>query len=144
FILATQNPIEQAGTFPLPVAQLDRFLLYIKIGYPGEAEEMAILSSTTGTTLPELKPVINAEEIIRIQQIVRQIYINEDLIRYINQIVRATRPKDSPFEYVKEWVRWGAGPRAGQAMVLTAKAYAFLKGRLAVTQEDIETVALPV
>ena len=144
FILATQNPIEQAGTFPLPEAQLDRFLMYIKIDYPGEEEELAILTSTTGIATEKLVPVMRAEEIIRTQQIVRQVIIHEDLIRYINQMVRATRPNDSGHDYVKEWVKWGAGPRAGQAMVLTAKANAFLNSRLSVTLEDIKSVAYPV
>lgn len=144
FILATQNPIEQAGTFPLPEAQLDRFLLNIKIDYPAEEEELAILNNTTGVDIATLKPVMNAEEIVKIQQLVRQVIIHEDLVRYINQIVRATRPQESAFDYIKEWVRWGAGPRAGQAMVLTAKANALLKGRLSVTLVDIMLVAYPV
>ncbi len=87
---------------------------------------------------------MNAEEIVKIQQLVRQVIIHEDLVRYINQIVRATRPQESAFDYIKDWVRWGAGPRAGQAMVLTAKANALLKGRLSVTLEDIKRVAYPV
>lgn len=144
FILATQNPIEQAGTFPLPEAQLDRFLLNIKIDYPGEEEELAILNNTTGVDSATLKPVMNAEEIVKLQHLVRQVIIHEDLVRYINQIVRATRPQESALDYIKEWVRWGAGPRAGQAMVLTAKANALLMGRLSVTLEDIKRVAYPV
>jgi MoxR-like ATPase len=144
FILATQNPIEQAGTYPLPEAQLDRFLLLIKIGYPTEQEEFEVLNRTTGTRKADLQAVINAEEIQQAQALVRQVNINEDLVRYVSQIIRATRPDTTTVPYVKEWVRWGAGPRAGQALILTAKARALLKGRYAVLPEDIHTMALPV
>ncbi|ELR73824.1 ATPase, MoxR family [Fulvivirga imtechensis AK7] len=144
FILATQNPIEQSGTFPLPEAQQDRFLLYIKIGYPQEQDEMQILKSTTGGSHQEVKEVINGREIIRLQQMVREVPISDDLVRYVSQLIRATRPDTTSNSYVKEWVSWGAGPRAGQAMILTAKAHALLNGRLAVTPEDLWQVALPV
>ena len=144
FILATQNPIEQSGTFPLPEAQLDRFLLYIRIEYPGEQEELDILTRTTGVKTSKPEAVISAEEIVQVQQIVRQVSISQDLVGIINQTVRATRPHTTSYDYVKEWVSWGAGPRAGQAMVLTAKAKAFLEGRLAVTLADIRQVARPV
>lgn len=144
FILATQNPIEQAGTFPLPEAQLDRFLLYIKIDYPAEKEEHAILSSTTGTLKSNVKAVINGSEILKLQQLVREVVISDDLITYVNQLVRATRPATSKVSHVKEWVRWGAGPRAGQALILTAKARALMQGRFAVNAGDIKSVAYPV
>ncbi|MGB5555898.1 MAG: MoxR family ATPase [Flavobacteriaceae bacterium] len=144
FILATQNPIEQSGTFPLPEAQQDRFLFYVKIGYPTEAEETRILKSTTGSAKATIRPVISGPEILRLQQLVREVPISDDLVDFVNQIVRATRPETSQNPYVKEWVSWGAGPRAGQAMILTAKARALLHGRLSVTLEDIEQVALPV
>ncbi|RYY54390.1 MAG: MoxR family ATPase [Chitinophagaceae bacterium] len=144
FILATQNPIEQAGTYPLPEAQLDRFLLYVKIGYPTEQEEMMILSSTTGTSKPVVNPVVNGEEIRQLQSLVREVSINDDLSRYAGLIVRATRPDTSTVGEVKDWIRWGAGPRAGQALILTAKARALLHGRYAVQQEDIENMAYPV
>lgn len=144
FILATQNPIEQSGTFPLPEAQQDRFLFYIKIGYPTEAEETNILKSTTGGRRETVQPVITGPEILRLQQLVREIPISDDLILYVSRIIRATRPETSGNDYVKEWVNWGAGPRAGQAMILTAKARALQQGRLAVTLEDLQKVALPV
>jgi MoxR-like ATPase len=144
FILATQNPIEQAGTYPLPEAQLDRFLLYIKVAYPSEQEEFEVLSNTTGTKKTKVEPVINASDMLSLQQLVREVTISEDLIRYVTRLVRATRPADSSSAYVKEWVRWGAGPRAGQALILTAKARALLYNRYAVIAEDIHSMALPV
>ena len=144
FILATQNPIEQAGTYPLPEAQLDRFLLYIKIGYPTEQEEAAILSSTTGNKKAVINPMVTASEIIQLQQMVREVSINDDLIKYVSLLIRATRPDTTTVPYVKEWVRWGAGPRAGQALILTAKARALFKGRYAVMMEDIHQMAAPV
>jgi len=144
FILATQNPIEQSGTFPLPEAQLDRFLLYIRIGYPGESEEKTVLEQTTGTVTAEVSRVINGNDIIEIQNLVRQVPISDDLMEYVNKLVRATRPDNTISEFVKEWVRWGAGPRAGQAIILTAKARALLNARFAVTVDDIRHVAYPV
>jgi MoxR-like ATPase len=144
FILATQNPIEQAGTYPLPEAQLDRFLLYIQIGYPTALEEAAILSNTTGSKKPVVNPVINGEEIKELQALVREVSINDELINYVSNIIRSTRPATSTVPFVKEWVRWGAGPRAGQALILTAKARALLKGRYAVIKDDIHAMAYPV
>jgi MoxR-like ATPase len=144
FILATQNPIEQAGTYPLPEAQLDRFLLYIRIGYPSAAEEMAILHHTTGTRRPAVQPVIGGEEIKRLQGLVREVSISEDMIRYVADLIRATRPDEGSAAYVREWVRWGAGPRAGQALILTAKARALFRQRYAVTMDDIQQMAYPV
>jgi len=144
FILATQNPIEQSGTFPLPEAQQDRFLLYVKIGYPSASEETTILKSTTGTKKGKVEPVITGQEILRLQDLVREIPISDALVELVSTIVRATRPNATDNAFVKEWVNWGAGPRAGQAMILTAKARALQAGRLAVTYEDIEHVAYPV
>lgn len=144
FILATQNPIEQAGTYPLPEAQLDRFLLYIKIGYPSPEEETQILKSTTGTKKEKVLPVINAEEIQKLQALVREVSISDELISYVSNLIRATRPDTTSVAYVKEWVRWGAGPRAGQALILTAKARALFQGRYAVVMEDIHAMAFPV
>jgi MoxR-like ATPase len=117
FILATQNAIEQAGTYPLPEAQLDRFLLYIKIGYPSEQEEMEVLTNTTGIKKVKIEPILNANEIQYLQTLVREVTINDDLIKYVNSIIRATRPDTTTVTHVKEWVRWGAGPRAGQALI---------------------------
>jgi len=144
FILATQNPIEQSGTFPLPEAQQDRFLFYIKIGYPNDVDEVNILKSTTGVKKETIQEVINGEDILRLQHLVREVPISDDLILYVSQVIRATRPETTTNSYVKEWVNWGAGPRAGQAMIVTAKARALLQGRLAVTLNDLKQVAFPV
>ena len=144
FILATQNPIEQSGTFPLPEAQQDRFLLYIKIGYPSASEENDILKRTTGTKKEEVKKILSGKEILRLQELVREVPVSEELIDWTSRIVRATRPDFTTDTYVKEWVNWGAGPRAGQAMILTAKARALQAGRLAVTLDDLKHVAYPV
>ena len=144
FILATQNPIEQAGTFPLPEAQLDRFLLYIRIDYPTAAEERAILESTTGAKQTQIRKVITGDGILRAQQWVRQVHISPELIDQVSQLVRETRPATSEVKYVRDFVRWGAGPRAGQAMILTAKARALLHGNFSVTRDDLRRVALPV
>ena len=144
FILATQNPIEQSGTFVLPEAQQDRFLLYIKIGYPTKQDEEAILKATTGAVKRKLNKVISGDDIVRLQQFVREVSISDALISFVSDIIRATRPETTMDSYVKDWVDWGAGPRAGQAMILTAKANALLEGRLAVTLNDIKSVALPV
>jgi MoxR-like ATPase len=144
FILATQNPIEQAGTYPLPEAQSDRFLLYISIDYPSATEEAAILTSTTGTKKPVINAVLNAAEIKQLQELVRQVSINETLVQYVSELIRATRPATTAVKYVKEWVRWGAGPRAGQSLILTAKARALFHGRYAVLMEDLQAMAFPV
>lgn len=144
FILATQNPIEQAGTYPLPEAQLDRFLLYIKIGYPTEQEEASILSATTGSRKTVVNPVLGAGEIRQLQNLVREVNISGDLVGYVSRLIRSTRPDTTNLSFVKEWVRWGAGPRAGQALILTAKARALLKGRYAVVMEDLHAMAYPV
>ncbi len=144
FILATQNPIEQAGTYPLPEAQLDRFLLYIKIDYPSAKEETDILNSTTGTKKPVINALLGASEIQELQSLVREVTVDEVLVQYVSNIVRATRPGNTEVGYVKEWVRWGAGPRAGQALILTSKARALFHGRYAVLMEDLQTMAYPV
>ena len=144
FILATQNPIEQAGTYPLPEAQSDRFLLYISIDYPSAAEEAAILSNTTGTQQPVIETVLNAADIKQLQGLVREVTINNILVQYVSELVRATRPVNSPVKYVQDWVRWGAGPRAGQSLILTAKARALFHGRYAVLMEDLQAMAYPV
>jgi MoxR-like ATPase len=144
FILATQNPIEQSGTFPLPEAQQDRFLFYIKIGYPTATNETTILKNTTGVKKETLNKVITGEDILRLQHLVREVPISDELIQFVSLVVRATRPETTTNNYVKEWVNWGAGPRAGQAMIVTAKARALLQGRLSVTLDDLKQVALPV
>jgi len=144
FILATQNPIEQSGTFPLPEAQLDRFLLYIRVDYPTLEEERSILENTTGKKSEPIKSVIDGNKILEAQKLVREVHINSELIDWVSRIVRATRPGQKENNFVNEWVRWGAGPRAGQAMILTAKARALLHGNFSVTQDDIRHVAYPV
>lgn len=143
-IIATQNPIEQAGTYPLPEAQLDRFLLYIKLGYPSETEELQVLKSTTGVGKKDLNNIMSDEEILALQQLTRQVHISEELIVKINQIVRSTRPANTTSAFVKQWCDWGAGPRAGQALVLCAKARAVLNERFSVLPEDIHTLAFPI
>ncbi|PSR55864.1 AAA family ATPase [Adhaeribacter arboris] len=144
FILATQNPIEQAGTYPLPEAQLDRFLLYIRIQYPTEQEELSILANTTGTHQPEVKAALTSHDLVQLQKLVREVTISPDLVSYVNQLVRNTRSATTTVSMVKEYVRWGAGPRAGQALILTAKARALLHNRFSVTAPDIQTLAYPV
>ena len=144
FILATQNPIEQSGTYPLPEAQLDRFLLYIKVNYPNENEELAILSQTTSTQKKVHQAVIGGTEIVSLQALVRQVSIAPELLRYINLLVRNSRPQQTTIDDIKTYMAWGAGTRAGQALVLTAKARALLKGRYAVVSEDIAVLAFSV
>ncbi|WP_041694222.1 AAA family ATPase [Emticicia oligotrophica] len=143
-IIATQNPIEQAGTYPLPEAQLDRFLLYIKLGYPSESEELNVLKNTTGTSKPTLNSIMSDAEIIDLQHLTRQVHISEELIVKINKIVRSTRPANTTSAFVKEWSEWGAGPRAGQALVVCAKARAVLNERFSVIPEDIEALTYPI
>ena len=139
--MATQNPVEQSGTYALPEAQLDRFLMFVRVGYPSAEEEIEILARTTGTQSVTLKEVLHTEEILTLQSLVRQVEISSELLQYISQLVRDTRPDISENQSVKEFVRWGAGPRAGQALVLCAKANALLNQRFAVTLEDINSVA---
>lgn len=144
FVLATQNPIEQAGTYPLPEAQLDRFLLRIDVGYPSEDEEITMVSRTTHAGLADAEPAMDVAALLRLQQLVRDIEIGDHLLRYATRLVRATRPQDSTVNSVKKHVGCGAGPRAGQALVLASKARALMHGRLAVTRDDIAAMLLPV
>jgi len=144
FVLATQNPIEQAGTYPLPEAQLDRFLLNIRVDYPTEAEERAILAQTTGSGGGRVTQVLDGAAVLALQALVRQVHLSDDLLTWITRLVRATRPGPDAPPAVREGLRWGAGPRAGQALVLTAKARALLYGRYAVTRDDVLALAAPV
>jgi len=144
FILATQNPLEQAGTFPLPEAQLDRFLLYIKMDYPESKDELEILKQTTGNHKYEINPILNQKELIELQKWSREVMIHDDILVWINKLVRATRPADDSIEEIKEWVQWGAGTRAGQALVVCSKARALINGRYSVIPEDVEAIAKPV
>ena len=145
FVLATQNPIEQEGTYPLPEAQLDRFLFNIKVGYPSRADEVGIYRSVTGATEAKLEKVLDAEEVLKLQEVVRRVPAADHVLEYAADLVRATRPKDpSAPDFVKEMVAWGAGPRAGLSLVLAAKARAILAGRPYVVTADVKAMALPV
>lgn len=141
FVLATQNPVEQAGTYPLPEAQLDRFLMFVRVDYPTEAEEVSILTRTTGAGEVHIRQVLSAGDMVAIQGLVREVDISEPLVQYVASVVRATRPPESQLQPVQDYLRWGAGPRAGQALVLCAKARALLNGHYAVTLDDIRSVA---
>jgi MoxR-like ATPase len=145
FVLATQNPIEQEGTYPLPEAQLDRFMFNIIVDYPNAEEEREIISQVTGSYKAELEVTLTAQEVLRLQQIVRRVPVAGHVIDYARDIARATRPKapDAP-DFVKEMVAWGAGPRAGICLITAAKARAILHGRYHATTEDVRNVALPV
>jgi MoxR-like ATPase len=144
FVLATQNPIEQEGTYPLPEAQLDRFMFAVTMDYPSESEEIEIAALTTAGRLPDPTPVMGASEVLRLQRIVREVAVGETVLKYAARLVRMTRPKEPGVPgFVKQWVDWGAGPRATQTLVLAGKARALLHGRLAVSREDVRALALP-
>jgi len=145
FVLATQNPIEQEGTYPLPEAQLDRFMFDIRVDYPDEEEELRIMQLTTAEHEAVLEPVLTGAEILELQNLVRKVPVAEPIIKYAMRLTRMTRAstEDAP-DYVKEWVSWGAGPRATQYLILGGKARAVLKGRFFVNTEDIRAVAHPV
>jgi MoxR-like ATPase len=145
FVLATQNPIEQEGTYPLPEAQLDRFMFNIIVGYPSRAEEIDIMKRTTSTHRPALAPVLDGEQIMRLQEVVRQVVVADHVFAYAADLVRATRPREPGVpKFVPELLSWGAGPRACQYLILGAKARALLHGRLHATTDDVRSVALPV
>jgi MoxR-like ATPase len=145
FVLATQNPIEQEGTYPLPEAQLDRFLFDIRLGYPKEQDEVEILRSTTGNQAVALEAVLDARQALALQRLTRDVAAAEPALQYAASLARATRPDDATATpLVKRYVRWGAGPRAGQALILGAKANALLSGRLHISPDDIRRVAPPV
>jgi len=145
FVLATQNPIEQEGTYPLPEAQLDRFMFNILIGYPTREEEREIIKATTYDAKVELSPVLRGSDIVAIQRIVRQVPVSDHVIDYAVSLVRATRPKEAEaLDFVRDWLSWGAGPRAAQYLILGAKARAILSGRYAVTADDVRASAAPV
>ncbi|MCH8028148.1 MAG: MoxR family ATPase [candidate division Zixibacteria bacterium] len=145
FVLATQNPIEQEGTYPLPEAQLDRFMFNIMVDYPSGAEEQEIVKSTTAVPDYQLSKVLSPEEIIGFQQLVRRVPVSDHLIEYAVNLVRATRPPDdSAPDFIKNWVNWGAGPRASQYLILAAKTKAILDGRPTPGAEDVRFAAYPV
>ncbi len=145
FVIATQNPIEQEGTYPLPEAQLDRFMFNIKVEYPTVDEEEAILSATTSGEKPEIRKVLTGKSILYLQKQISQIEIAPITISYVTNLVRATRPNDpSAPDFIQSVVDWGAGPRAGQYLISGAKAIAAMDGRPSVSFEDIRQVAIPV
>jgi len=145
FVLATQNPIEQEGTYPLPEAQLDRFMFNLWIGYPSKDEEVEIVRRTTGVEVPEPEKILDAGEIIVLQNLVRKIPVADEVVDYAVELVRKTRPdEDSAPGYIREWVKWGAGPRASQYLILGAKARAALDGRYVPSREDVRSVAMLV
>ena len=145
FVLATQNPIEQEGTYPLPEAQLDRFMLNLWVDYPSENEEEKIVSSTTSDYKADIKNILNAEEIIALQDLVRRVPVADNVISYAVKLARKTRPlsPEAP-QFVKDWITWGAGPRASQYLVLGAKTRAVLDGRPTPDMADVAAMAKPV
>jgi MoxR-like ATPase len=145
FTIATQNPIEQEGTYPLPEAQLDRFMFNIKVDYPSAAEEEQILAATTRHERPEVSKVLSERAILNLQKLVGSVAVSEHIIKYAASLVRATRPKDpSAPTFVQELVDWGAGPRAGQFLIHGGKALAAMDGRFSVAIDDVQKVAVPV
>ncbi|MBI9072477.1 MAG: MoxR family ATPase [Melioribacteraceae bacterium] len=144
FVLATQNPIEQEGTYPLPEAQLDRFMFNLWLDYPSFAEEVEIIKSTTSNYKADLKKVISNKKIIEFQNLVRRVPIADNVIKFAIKLVTASRPKTTEDKYVKEWVSWGAGPRASQYLVLAAKARSVMEGRFTPNIDDIKISAIPV
>jgi len=145
FVLATQNPIEMEGTYPLPEAQLDRFMFNIVVDYLSEDEEVEVVAKTTGKSDEEVQPLYDGEDLIQCHDIVRQVPVAEEVVRYAVRLATASRPgqKGAP-DFVNEWVNWGAGTRAGQFLILGAKTKALLDGRTHVTFDDIRALALPV
>ena len=149
FVLATQNPIEQEGTYPLPEAQLDRFMFMIRVGYPTETDELEIVRRTTGRVKADVEPVVDAAQVMEIQDLVRDVPIADHVARYALRLVRATRrPErgvdDARPEFMQQYLSWGAGPRASQNLILAGKARAVLQGRTHVEPEDIAAIAPPV
>jgi MoxR-like ATPase len=142
FVLATQNPIEQEGTYPLPEAQLDRFMLKISLDYPGSRDEVEVLRSTTGAAGEEVEAVLTGAEVLELQELVRGVAISDVLLEYTALLVRSSRPgREEAIDVTNRWVRWGAGPRAGQSLILCAKACALIAGRLHVAPDDLTRVA---
>ena len=144
FVLATQNPIEQEGTYPLPEAQLDRFMFNILIDYPSRKDEISIVQTTTNVTDTSLNKVISREEILEYQGLVRRVPVAENVIEYAVDLVNATRPGENSKDFINEWIDWGAGPRASQYLILGAKAKAVLNSRPTAEIDDVKALALPV
>lgn len=145
FVLATQNPIEQEGTYPLPEAQLDRFMFNLWVDYPSVAEEHTIVKTTTSAFISQISPVLGGEEVIALQDLVRRIPVSDHVVEFAVSLARKTRPVDSLApKFVHDWIRWGAGPRAGQYLILGSKTRAALDGRPTPDEEDVRQMALPV
>lgn len=145
FVLATQNPIEQEGTYPLPEAQLDRFMFNIWLDYPSYASEVEVVKNTTKDTKPELEKIITAEEIIAFQHLVRRVPIADNVVEYAVKLTHKTRPnREGAAEITNQYIEWGAGPRASQYLVLGAKCNALLKGKYSPDIEDVKEVAIPI
>ncbi len=144
FVLATQNPIEQEGTYPLPEAQLDRFMFNVRIDYPSELEELEIVKRTTADISTEISPLLTGEEIIQLAQVVRRVPVADPVAQYAIRLVRMTRRGNDIPSKMEPYIQWGAGPRASQFLVLGAKARAILQGREFATTDDVKAVALPV
>jgi len=144
FVLATQNPIELEGTYPLPEAQLDRFMFSVHVEYPSESEEKEIVESTTSAYLPDVQVILSAGEILKLQKLVRRVPVPDHVLDYAVRLARRSRPSDDAPEYVRNWVSWGAGPRASQYLTLGAKTRAILHGKYAPETEDVRAVAQPV
>jgi MoxR-like ATPase len=144
-VLATQNPVEQEGTYNLPEAQLDRFMFNTYVGYPSNEEEVAIVNETTGRAMPEPDVVMNGAEVLRYQDLVRDVPVAEDVVQYAVNLAAATRPENAAApDFIRKWVQWGAGPRASQYLIIGGKARAILDGRFFVTIKDVQAIAKPV
>jgi len=143
-VFATQNPIEQEGTYPLPEAQLDRFMFFVDVGYPSAEDEVQIVKQTTVGHRAEVLPVLSPAQILALQDLVRKVPVPDHVVQYAVKLVRATRPGEGGIDFIKQYVAWGAGPRASQYLVLGAKARAILAGRFAASVDDVRALALPV
>jgi MoxR-like ATPase len=143
-VFATQNPIEQEGTYPLPEAQLDRFMFQVDVGYPSEAEELRIVSQMTAADRPPLRKVLTPERILELQHLVLKVPVADHVLKYAVTLCRTTRPSPDSPDFVRKYVSWGAGPRASQNLILAAKARAILDGRFAASLEDVRALAMPV
>lgn len=144
FVLATQNPIEQEGTYPLPEAQLDRFMFNLWLNYPTYEEEIAIIKSTTSEIIPELKKVVSKSELIEFQKLVKRVPVADNVIEYAISKVKETRPTETKNAKLKEWINWGAGPRASQYLIIAAKTKAIMDGRYTPNIEDVKSSLIPV
>jgi MoxR-like ATPase len=144
-VFATQNPIEQEGTYPLPEAQLDRFMFHLKVDYPAADDEVMIVQKTTGSYEAELESVLDAQDVLDLQKLVRKVPVSEEVVEYAVRMVRRSRPDgDIAPDFVQEYLAWGAGPRASQYLILAGKARAILDGRLTVSEEDVRALAFPI